>query len=116
MFVPFLCPSSLNSSQPPHLAVDPSGKSLDLLHADMERVPQGYQRASLVSLEELALIKKIDRQPVARQQVVFEREAETYASLFLALLGKLVRIDTVQAVLVGMGDMLTGELAGRCDG
>lgn len=32
-----------------------------------------------------------------------------YAELFCGLLGKLVRVDTVQAVLVGMGDMLVGE-------
>jgi len=40
---------------------------------------------------------------------VFANEEGVYAELFCSLLGKLVRVDTVQAVLVGMGDMLAGE-------
>ncbi|CDZ96853.1 Vacuolar H-ATPase V1 sector, subunit H [Phaffia rhodozyma] len=72
----------------------------------------GYQRANLVSPSELALLKKIDRQPLAKQQQVFEKEQEVYAGLFEGLLGKLVRVDTVQAVLVGMGDLI-GESQDR---
>ena len=68
--------------------------------------PQGYQRASLITPSELTLIKNLDRQPRPKQAAVFAAEQETYAELFLGLLGKLVRVDTVQAVLVGMGDMM----------
>ncbi|KAL7409520.1 ATPase, V1 complex, subunit H [Mrakia frigida] len=66
----------------------------------------GYQRASLITSSELSLIKKFDRQPRAKQLQVFAHEEGVYAELFCTLLGKLVRVDTVQAVLVGMGDML----------
>lgn len=69
---------------------------------------QGYQRANLVSPSELALLKKIDRQPLVKQQQVFESEHDVYAGLFEGLLAKLVRVDTVQAVLVGMGDLIGG--------
>lgn len=58
------------------------------------------------------MIKKFDRQPRAKQLQVFAHEEGVYAELFCTLLGKLVRVDTVQAVLVGMGDMLAGESDG----
>lgn len=70
---------------------------------------EGYQRAGRVSTEELALIKKVDRQPKAKTESLLLNDGPTYALLYLRLLKKLTRDDTVSAILVLMGDALAGE-------
>ncbi|KIO27114.1 hypothetical protein M407DRAFT_73717 [Tulasnella calospora MUT 4182] len=67
---------------------------------------EGYQRANLVTSEELALIKKVDRQPQAKVQSILVTDGPTYATLYLKLLKKLVRVDTMQYLLVMIGDAL----------
>ncbi|KAG8926037.1 H(+)-transporting V1 sector ATPase subunit H [Tulasnella sp. 408] len=57
---------------------------------------EGYQRANLVTSEELALIKKVDRQTQAKVQSILVTDGPTYATLYLKLLKKLVRVDTMQ--------------------
>lgn len=82
----------------------------------------GYQRAKLVSGDEVALLKKLERLPQPHQQqgatgsgtgsqraALFATEGETYASLYVDLLAKLQKIDTVQCVLVGISNMIAGE-------
>ncbi|RXW20737.1 hypothetical protein EST38_g5096 [Candolleomyces aberdarensis] len=68
---------------------------------------EGYQRADLVTAEELALIKRVDRQPRARVESVLLSEGGTYALLYLSLLKKLQRVDTMQCLLVLIADALT---------
>ena len=71
---------------------------------------QGYQRAGLVTSDELALIKKVDRQPRAKTESLLVSDAQSYVLLYLRLLKKLQRIDTMQCILVLMADALTGML------
>lgn len=70
---------------------------------------QGYQRADLISTEELTLIKKVDRQSKARVDSVLLSEGRMYALLYLGLLKKLQRVDTMQSILVLIGDALLGD-------
>ncbi|KIY66259.1 ATPase V1 complex subunit H [Cylindrobasidium torrendii FP15055 ss-10] len=67
---------------------------------------EGYQRADLVTLEELALIKKVDRQPKTKIESVLLSDGPTYALLYLHLLKKLTRVDTIQIILVLIADSL----------
>jgi len=69
---------------------------------------QGYQRADLVTSEELALIKKVDRQPRAKVESIHLSDGQTYALLYLRLLKKLQRVDTMQCLLVLIADTLLG--------
>ncbi|KAJ3563189.1 hypothetical protein NP233_g9103 [Leucocoprinus birnbaumii] len=66
-----------------------------------------YQRADLITLDELGSIKKVDRQPRARVESVLLSEGSTYAQLYLGLLKKVVRSDTQQCLLVWVADALT---------
>ncbi|PPQ78181.1 hypothetical protein CVT25_015514 [Psilocybe cyanescens] len=67
---------------------------------------EGYQRADLITLEELASIKKVDRQPKAKCEAVLLSEGRTYALLYLNLLKKLQRVDTMQCLLILITDAL----------
>ncbi|EPQ58239.1 ATPase, V1 complex, subunit H [Gloeophyllum trabeum ATCC 11539] len=67
---------------------------------------EGYQRAGLVTPEELVLIKKVDRQPRAKAESILLSDGPTYASLYLGLLKKLQRPDTMQCILILIGDAL----------
>lgn len=69
---------------------------------------QGYQRAELITADELALIKRVDRQPRAKFESILITDGRQYALLFLNLLRKLARADTMQNILVLIGDALTG--------
>ena len=69
---------------------------------------QGYQRAELITPEESALIKKVDRQPKAKVESLLLSEGPTYAVLYLNLLKKLQRVDTMQCLLVLITDALLG--------
>lgn len=73
-------------------------------------VGQGYQRAGLVTSEELVLIKKVDRQPRAKVESILVSDGQTYALLYLRLLKKLQRVDTMQCLLVLIADALLGVL------
>ncbi|KAF9234781.1 ATPase V1 complex subunit H [Melanogaster broomeanus] len=67
---------------------------------------EGYQRAELVTSEELVLIKKVDRQPRAKTESILVSDGQTYALLYLRLLKKLQRVDTMQCLLVLIADAL----------
>ncbi|TFK87372.1 ATPase V1 complex subunit H [Polyporus arcularius HHB13444] len=68
---------------------------------------EGYQRAGLVTTEELALIKKVDRQTRPKIESLHASDGQTYALLYLRLLKKLQRIDTQSFILVLIADALT---------
>ncbi|KAJ7470380.1 ATPase V1 complex subunit H [Mycena latifolia] len=67
---------------------------------------EGYQRADLITSDELALIKKVDRQPKAKTESLLLSECPTYALLYLRLLKKLQRVDTMQCILVLIADAI----------
>jgi V-type H+-transporting ATPase subunit H len=73
--------------------------------------PQAYQRADLITVEELGLIKKVDRQPRTRVESILLSEGSTYAYLYLGLLKKVNRTDTQQCLLVWITDALAGTPA-----
>ncbi|KAJ3482136.1 hypothetical protein NLI96_g7185 [Meripilus lineatus] len=68
---------------------------------------QAYQRADLVTSEELALIKKVDRQGKAKVESILLSDGQTYVLLYLRLLKKLSRVDTQQCILVLIADALS---------
>ncbi|KAG6812765.1 hypothetical protein H0H92_000680 [Tricholoma furcatifolium] len=67
---------------------------------------EGYQRADLITSEELTLIKKVDKQPRARIEQILLSDLQTYAHLYFRLLKKLQRVDTMQCLLVLLADAL----------
>lgn len=69
---------------------------------------QGYQRADLITQEELALIKKVDRPQKTKSEPLLLSEGRTYILLYLSLLKKLQRIDTMQSLLILITDALLG--------
>ncbi|KAJ7445794.1 ATPase V1 complex subunit H [Mycena galericulata] len=68
---------------------------------------EGYQRADLITSDELALIKKVDRQPKIKTESLLLSECPTYALLYLRLLKKLQRVDTMQCILVLIADAIS---------
>ncbi|KAJ2996713.1 H(+)-transporting V1 sector ATPase subunit H [Globomyces sp. JEL0801] len=62
---------------------------------------EGYQKASLITESELSLIRQFTNQT---------KNSEQYVSLFLTLLGKLSRVDTIQSILVLIDDFITGTI------
>ncbi|KAH9946339.1 ATPase V1 complex subunit H [Epithele typhae] len=68
---------------------------------------EAYQRAGYIVPEELALIKKVDRQTKAKIESLHAADGQTYSLLYLRLLKKLQRIDTQSCVLVLIADALT---------
>lgn len=67
---------------------------------------EGYQRAKLLSVDELSLLKSLNKLPAGQRSTVFATQGQQYAKLYIDLLRKLQRVDTVQAVLVSINDML----------
>ena len=55
------------------------------------------------------MIKRVDRQPRAKTESVLLSDGQAYALLYLRLLKKLERADTVQAILVLIADALVGK-------
>ncbi|WVF68216.1 hypothetical protein IAT40_002981 [Kwoniella sp. CBS 6097] len=68
---------------------------------------EGYQRAKLLSADELSLLKSLNKLPQGQRTTVFATQGSQYAKLYIDLLRKLQRVDTVQAVLVSINDMLS---------
>ncbi|WVR08626.1 hypothetical protein IAU60_005682 [Kwoniella sp. DSM 27419] len=68
---------------------------------------EGYQRAKLLSADELSLLKSLNKLPQGQRSTVFATQGGQYAKLYIDLLRKLQRVDTVQAVLVSINDMLS---------
>jgi V-type H+-transporting ATPase subunit H len=60
-------------------------------------------------LEELGYIKKVDRQPRAKVEALHLSEGRAYTLLYLSLLKKLNRVDTMQCLLVLIADALQGK-------
>lgn len=83
---------------------------LDEVTANIRARPipwEGYQRASLISEEEMTKIKAIDKQPASQRQEIISKQSDEYASLIMSMLGKIKRIDILQYVLVLAGDFIS---------
>ncbi|WVW80811.1 hypothetical protein I302_102800 [Kwoniella bestiolae CBS 10118] len=70
---------------------------------------EGYQRAKLLSADELSLLKSLNKLPQGQRPTVFATQGQQYAKLYIDLLRKSQRVDTVQAVLVSINDMLQSD-------
>ncbi|KAF0488847.1 ATPase, V1 complex, subunit H [Gigaspora margarita] len=70
---------------------------------------EGYQKAELITPEELDLLKRIDKQSREQLRSVMQKDAEKYAELYTSLLEKLKRFDTIQYILVMTNDMLSDD-------
>ncbi|KAI8880611.1 ATPase V1 complex subunit H [Backusella circina FSU 941] len=70
---------------------------------------EGYERASLLTHQQVELIKAIDKkQPNVIQQAMVEK-GQTYASLILYLVQNLSRQDTIQYVCLMTDEILSAE-------
>jgi V-type H+-transporting ATPase subunit H len=68
----------------------------------LKSVPwEGYQRASLISEQELVQIRLFEQPQTTQKQPGTE-----CIQLYLSLLGKLTRVDTIQSILVLLDDFL----------
>ncbi|SOV09737.1 related to vacuolar ATP synthase subunit H [Ustilago sp. UG-2017a] len=71
---------------------------------------EGYHRADLLSAEELKMIKSVDAivigQNRSKLDPLLDEHGPDYVSLYLRLLSKLSRTDTLQQILVLIDDML----------
>lgn len=72
---------------------------------------EGYHRADLLSAEELKMIKSVDAivigQDRSKLNPLLDEHGSDYVSLYLRLLSKLSRTDTLQQILVLIDDMLS---------
>ncbi|KAG0366448.1 H(+)-transporting V1 sector ATPase subunit H [Gamsiella multidivaricata] len=86
-----------------------SNVHLDELTASLRARPipwEGYQRATLITQTELNYIKAVDKKTGEDLSRVVDQEGHVYAELFVSLLQKLVRVDTIQSILIFIDDML----------
>ncbi|KAF8925603.1 armadillo-type protein [Dissophora ornata] len=86
-----------------------SNAYLDDLTAGLRARPipwEGYQRATLITQTELNYIKAVDKKTGDDLSRVVDQEGPVYAELFISLLKKLVRVDTIQSILILIDDLL----------
>ncbi|KAK3807602.1 MAG: ATPase V1 complex subunit H, partial [Benniella sp.] len=67
---------------------------------------ENYQRASLITQTELNYIKAIDKKTGEDLSRVVDKEGEIYGELLINLLQRLVRVDTIQSILILIDDLL----------
>ncbi|KAF9540803.1 H(+)-transporting V1 sector ATPase subunit H [Mortierella hygrophila] len=82
---------------------------LDELTAGLRARPipwEGYQRATLITQTELNYIKAVEKKTGEDLSRVVDNEGPVYADLFVSLLQKLVRVDTIQSILILIDDLL----------
>ncbi|KAF9107740.1 H(+)-transporting V1 sector ATPase subunit H [Mortierella sp. GBA35] len=86
-----------------------SNPYLDELTAGLRARPipwEGYQRATLITQTELNYIKAVEKKTGEDLSRVVDSEGPVYADLFVSLLQKLVRVDTIQSILILIDDLL----------
>ncbi|ORY75458.1 armadillo-type protein [Protomyces lactucae-debilis] len=66
---------------------------------------QGYQRAGLITDEQVERIKAIDKQPLAKKRELLEKESREYAQLLMKLVREMKRVDILQYTLVLLSDL-----------
>lgn len=71
---------------------------------------EGYARAELVSQDELRMIRSLDGKDDEEVSTILSKDnaalGDKYAHLYIRLLNKLTRTDTLQQILVLMGNLL----------
>jgi len=90
---------SLLSKNPPVITHE------DIVRSTAEKVLdqvipwEGYYKANLILERELDLLKKYDKKSSDVRLALIQKEGETYAELFLELLVKINKEDTLQYLL-----------------
>ncbi|KAG0314317.1 H(+)-transporting V1 sector ATPase subunit H [Linnemannia gamsii] len=82
---------------------------LDELTAGLRARPipwEGYQRATLITQAELNYIKAVEKKTGEDLSRVVDKEGDVYGELLISLLQKLVRVDTIQSILILIDDLL----------
>ncbi|KAG0148755.1 hypothetical protein CROQUDRAFT_60300 [Cronartium quercuum f. sp. fusiforme G11] len=73
----------------------------------LKEIPwEGYQRASLLSTDDLILLQAISGTQKLRRETVWTDDPETYIGLYIRLLSGLTRTDCLQSILLQLGDFL----------
>ncbi|KAF9098852.1 H(+)-transporting V1 sector ATPase subunit H [Mortierella sp. GBA35] len=67
---------------------------------------EGYQRATLITQAELNYIKAVEKKTGEDLSRVVDKEGNVYGELLISLLQKLVRVDTIQSILILIDDLL----------
>ncbi|KAK3838263.1 MAG: ATPase, V1 complex, subunit H [Linnemannia gamsii] len=67
---------------------------------------EGYQRATLITQAELNYIKAVEKKTGEDLSRVVDKEGNVYGDLLISLLQKLVRVDTIQSILILIDDIL----------
>ncbi|GJJ68369.1 V-type H+-transporting ATPase subunit H [Entomortierella parvispora] len=86
-----------------------SNSYLDELTASLRARPipwEGYQRATLITQSELNYIKALEKKSGEDLSRVVDKEGNVYGELLINLLQKLVRVDTIQSILILIDDIL----------
>ncbi|KAF8938382.1 H(+)-transporting V1 sector ATPase subunit H [Haplosporangium gracile] len=86
-----------------------SNAFLDELTAGLRARPipwEGYQRATLITQAELNYIKAVEKKTGEDLSRVVDKEGNVYGELLISLLQKLVRVDTIQSILILIDDLL----------
>ncbi|KAF9919685.1 H(+)-transporting V1 sector ATPase subunit H [Linnemannia zychae] len=86
-----------------------SNSYLDELTSNLRARPipwEGYQRATLITQAELNYIKAVEKKTGEDLSRVVDKEGNVYGELFISLLQKLVRVDTIQSILILIDDLL----------
>ncbi|KAG0052088.1 H(+)-transporting V1 sector ATPase subunit H [Gryganskiella cystojenkinii] len=86
-----------------------SNSYLDDLTASLRARPipwEGYQRATLITQAELNYIKALEKKSGEDLSRVVDKEGNVYGELLINLLQKLVRVDTIQSILILIDDIL----------
>ncbi|GAA5988701.1 hypothetical protein JCM10908_003681 [Rhodotorula pacifica] len=65
----------------------------------------GYQRAGLLDAGDVKLVQRVAASR-DKAESILDAEGEAYAALYIRLLGKLSRTDTIQFILVLLGDFI----------
>ncbi|GAA5878660.1 hypothetical protein JCM3774_000442 [Rhodotorula dairenensis] len=66
---------------------------------------EGYQRAGLLDADDVKLVQRVAASR-DKAESILDAEGEAYAALYIRLLGKLSRTDTIQYILVLLGDFI----------
>ncbi|KAI7905870.1 ATPase V1 complex subunit H [Cokeromyces recurvatus] len=89
-----------------------SNPYLDKKAASVRQKPilwEGYERASLLTHEQVEVIKAIDKKSLTAIQDAINEKGQTYASLIMYLLQNLSRPDTIQYVCLITDDILSAK-------
>ena len=76
---------------------------------------EGYQRAGLVTAEQVQMLRDAEQAARTHDMAYVMNRGSEHAHLYISLLDKLSRIDTMQAVLLLLDDLLLAAAPAHLD-